>query len=227
MDTLLFAGYTLVYVVLLAWGLTLAARHRWATPANIPLLVVAGLVYDNAVLATGRLIGEGPLLEGLNLGRFWIHALLTPLLVVFAWHAIARTGAGWARTRWAAVVAVVVAVGLVVLELTHVVGLELEPREEYGVLSYADVGAAGGPPVMVLAVSAALLVAGFLVWRRQGWVWLLVGTALMTVGSSVPVPVDSGAVTNAFEVVLLVSILATKAFQDRAARDRTRAVDRA
>src|SRR5699024_5006927 len=99
------AGYTLVYVVLLAWGLALAARHRWATPANIPLLIVAGLVYDNAVLATGRLIGEGPLLEALNLGRFWIHALVTPLLVVFAWHAITRTGAGWARTRWAAVVA--------------------------------------------------------------------------------------------------------------------------
>ena len=37
----------------------------------------------------------------------------------------------------------------------------------------------------------------------------------MTIGSAVELPVDSGAATNAFELVLLVSIMATKAFQDR------------
>ncbi|WP_413452598.1 hypothetical protein AA0Y32_09950 [Georgenia phoenicis] len=219
MDTVLFLAYTGIYLVLLAWGLTLAARRRrWWTPANVPLLVVVGLVYDNAVLGTGRFIGEGALLEALNLPRYWTHALVTPLLVVFAWHALVRAGVGWARTRAAAVVAGAVTAGLVVLELTHVVGLDFEARREYGVLSYAPVEEAGGPPVMVLVVSLALLVAGVLVWRRQGWPWLLVGTAVMTVGSAVPVPVDSGAVTNLFEVVLLTSVLATVAFQDRAER---------
>ncbi len=218
MDTILFAAYALAYVVLLAWGVALAARHGWWTPANIPLLVVAGLVYDNTVLAAGRVIGEGALLEGLNYGRFWIHALVTPLLVVFAWHAVARTGASWARTRPAAAVAVLVTAGLVVLELTHVVGLELTARTEHGILSYAEAETSGGPPIMVLVVGLVLLAAGVLVWRRQRWVWLLVGTLLMLVGSAVPVPVESGAVTNAFELVLLTSILATKSFQDRAAR---------
>lgn len=219
MDTVMFLAYTGIYLVLLAWGLALAARRRrWWTPANVPLLVVVGLVYDNAVLGTGRFIGEGALLEALNLPRYWTHALVTPLLVVFAWHALVRAGVGWSRTRAAAVVAGVVTAGLVVLELAHAVGLELVVRREYGVLSYGPVEEAGGPPVMVLVVSLALLVAGVLVWRRQGWPWLLVGTALMTVGSAVPVPVDSGAVTNLFEVILLVSVLATVAFQDRAGR---------
>lgn len=213
----MFFAFAVAYLLLLGWGLTQAARNRWWTPANLPLLVVAALVYDNSVLALGRYIGEGALLEGLNLARFWIHALVTPLLVIFAWHAAARTKVGWARTGWAALGAVVAALALMVLELTHVVGIELQPEREYGVLSYSSTEPVNGPPLMVLLVSVALLVAGFLVWRRQKWVWLLVGTLLMGIGSAVPFPVNSAAVTNAFELILLISILATKHFQDRAA----------
>lgn len=54
-------------------------------------------------------------------------------------------------------------------------------------------------------------------WRRSGWVWLLVGSAVMAVGSGVPIPVESGAVINAFELILLVSLLATRQHQDRSA----------
>src|SRR5690606_26318998 len=63
MDTVLFFAFAAAYLGLLAWGVALAVRHGWATPANLPLLVVAGLVYDNVVIATGRWIGEGALLE--------------------------------------------------------------------------------------------------------------------------------------------------------------------
>lgn len=216
MDTVLFFTFASAYLVLFGWGVFLAVRYGWATPANLPLLVVAGLVYDNTVIAAGRWIGEGAVLESLSFGRFWIHALVTPLLVVWSWHAIRRTGAAWARTRAAALVAVLFAVALVVLEIVTVIAsLRIEPREEYGVLSYSNAEASGGPPLMVLFVAAALIVAGFLVWRRQRWIWLLVGAVIMTVGSAIPIPVESGAVTNAFELVLLTAILATKAHQDR------------
>lgn len=215
-DTVLFFGFAAAYLLLLGWGCVLAARHGWATPANLFLLVVVGLVYDNTVIASGRFVGEGPLLETLNLARFWIHAFVTPLLVVFAWHVAARAGAGWARTRPAAVGAWAVAAALVVLELVTVLRpLQVEPGREHGVLSYSDTASEGGPPVMVLVVAAALLVAGFLVWRHQRWPWLLVGAAVMTVGSAVELPVDSGAVTNGFELALLTSVTATKWFQDR------------
>jgi hypothetical protein len=217
-DTVIFGGFAVAYAVLLGWGGVQASRHGWLTPASLPLLVVAGLLYDNTVIASGRFVGEGALLEQLNVARYWVHAFLTPLLVVFAWDAVARAGAGWARTRAAAAGAVVVAVGLVVLELVLVVAdLAVEPTWEYGVLTYADTGGGDGPPLMVLGVAAALLVAGFLVWRRQGWGWLLVGSVVMTVGSAVPVPVDSAAVVNGFELVLLVSLLLTRRHQDREA----------
>ncbi|MGX1702470.1 hypothetical protein [Microbacterium sp. NPDC055357] len=215
MDTALFTGFAAGYVLLLAWGIALGVRHGWLTPANLPLLVLGGLVYDNTVIAAGAAIGEGALLEGLSAGRFWVHAFVTPLLVVWSWHAVRRAGQPWASTRIAAVVAVVITAALIVFEIVTVLaGLTLEPGTEYGVLSYSDADAAG-PPIMVLFVAAALILAGFFVWRRQGWIWLLVGAVIMTVGSAVPIPLDSGAVTNAFELALLVSILATKARQDR------------
>lgn len=39
----------------------------------------------------------------------------------------------------------------------------------------------------------------------------------MTIGSAVQLPIPSGAITNAFELFLLVTIMMTKAFQDREA----------
>lgn len=216
-DTLLFAGFALAYAWLVGWGITLITRLGRIVPSDVVVLVAAALVYDNSILALGRFIGEGSLLEGLNLARYWIHAVLTPLLVVVAWHATARLDVRWARSRIAAGLAGLVVVALVVLEIVTVLArLSIEPRRQFGVLSYSD-PTSQGPPLMVLVVALALIVAGAVVWRRTGWPWLLVGAAVMTLGSAVPVPIDSGAVTNAFELVLLTSIMATKQHQDRSA----------
>ncbi|MBB1495322.1 hypothetical protein J4N02_08985 [Propioniciclava sp. MC1595] len=108
------------------------------------------------------------------------------------------------------------ALALTVVEyFLEVRGLHLVPQEEYGVLSYGSAEPATGPPLMVLVVAAFLVVAGALVWRKQKWPWLFVGAVVMTIGSGVQLPLESGAITNAFELTLLVSIMATKAFQDR------------
>lgn len=216
-DTFLFAGFALAYAVLLTWGVTLAVRAGRVVPSDVAVLVVAALVYDNTVLSAGRFIGEGAVLEGLNLARYWTHAFLTPLLVVFAWHATARSGLRWARSRVAAVLTGLVVVALVALEIVTVLSeLMIRPEWEFGVLSYGDTSSEG-PPLMVLVVALSLIVSGLLVWRRTRWPWLLVGAGVMTLGSAVPVRIDSGAATNAFELILLTSIMATKHHQDRAA----------
>lgn len=219
MDPVIFAVLALGHLLLLAYALRDAARGGWATPASLPLLVLVGLVYDNGILALGSFVGEGALLEGLNAARYWIHALVTPGLVLFAWHVAARASrdagrATWLRGRPAATVAALVVAGLVVLELFTVAGLDLEVRREHGVLAYEDVGS-GGPPVMVLVVALALVAAGAVALWLQGWWWLLVGSLVMTAGSAVPAPDWSGAVTNVLELVLLTSVVATRHHQDR------------
>ena len=216
MDTILFLGFAAAYLALLVWGVRLAMRNGWWTPANLPLLVVAALVYDNLVLGLGSTIGHRPALEGLNHGRFWIHAAITPTLVAWALHTLRRAGFGWAQSRAYQVLSIGAALALTVVEyFLEVRGLHLVPQEEYGVLSYGSAEPATGPPLMVLVVAAFLVVAGALVWRKQKWPWLFVGAVVMTIGSGVQLPLPSGAITNAFELTLLVSIMATKAFQDR------------
>lgn len=217
MDTALFLAFSLAYLALLVWGAVLAKRHGWWTPANLPLLVVAGLVYDNTIIGVGRWIGEGDLLQAANVLRFWIHAFVTPVLVAWGLHTLRRTGFGWAQAAWYQVVSIAAVLTLVVIELlTEVRGLQIEPAWEYGVLSYSNAAPSSGPPAMVLVVAFVLLAAGAVLWWKRGWPWLFVGALLMMIGSAVEVPVESGAVTNAFELTLIVSIMATKAHQDRA-----------
>ena len=99
MDSIIFLAFAVAYLALLVWGIVLANRHGWWTPANLVLLVLVALVYDNLIIGVGG--------------------------------------------------------------------------------------------------------------------WIIVGAVVMTIGSAIQLPVESNAITNAFELALLTSIMATKAFQDR------------
>lgn len=216
MDPILYFGYIAAYAGLLMW----AAKDLKSTKlriASIALgLVLLGLLYDNTVVALGVWIGEGAVLEGLNRLRFWIHAFFTPLLVLFAYGSLRRGGIRWAGTKAAFIGAVSLTAFLIVLELmTETLGLKLQPVREYGLLRYESAENGGGPPLMVLFVITVLLIAGALLWRRTGWKWLCIGAVVMTIGSAVPIPLDSAAVTNGFELCLLVTLVATEKHQNR------------
>ncbi|MBP1968414.1 bacteriorhodopsin [Virgibacillus natechei] len=183
---------------------------------NVILLVIMGLLYDNAILAAGRYIGEGSILQNLNYVRFWLHALFTPLLVVFAWNTLKQANIKWTNYRWLYYGVILCTVSLIMIELiTEVFGLSLEAKREYGVLSYHKVEMSSGPPIMILLVTAVLLVASIFVWVKQKWIWFFIGTVLMIVGSAAIPPIDSGAVTNLFELILITFLLLTKAYQNK------------
>ncbi|GIH02416.1 hypothetical protein Rhe02_04830 [Rhizocola hellebori] len=82
MVTAFFAFTAIVMVAYAAGALWLRA---WLAG-----LVCAALAYDNACIAVGSAIGEGSTLQTLNAGRFWAHALITPLMVVVGWRLAAR-----------------------------------------------------------------------------------------------------------------------------------------
>ncbi|WKA58923.1 hypothetical protein QWY16_01845 [Planococcus shenhongbingii] len=85
MDTLLYFGFTAAYTLILVWAF---AKQQSRNFMAFIYLVLFGLIYDNGIIAIGKFIGEGPLLENLNLLRFWSHAFLTPTLVLFSWGAL-------------------------------------------------------------------------------------------------------------------------------------------
>ena len=216
MDTFLYFFYLAGYVALFIWAITLAKKYGWVSPSNVLLLVIFGLIVDNTLLSFGRYIGPGPFLESISYARYWGHALFTPTLVLFAWDSLRKADIGWAKISLVRYITYILLIALIVYELlTETLGLRLHAEWKYGVLSYANAASSSGPPVMVLIVSLVLIVAAFIIWRSQKWIWYLVGTVIMTIGSAVPLPIKSDAYMNGFELILLFSLLATKQFQDQ------------
>lgn len=214
-DTLLFFGYFAVYLVLLIWGIRLAKQYGWNTLSNVLLLVIVGLVYDNAVLALGRFIGEGNVLEGLSYPRFYMHALFTPLLVLFSLSTLKRAGIQWAFKQWTGAIFYLITLSLIFYELfIEVRGLSLSANWEHGVLSYSNAEASSGVPLMVVMVSIVLIISSLFVWRKQKWIWFFVATIIMFLGNAFPISLPSAAITNAFELILIVGLFFTKKFQD-------------
>ncbi|MEU0485482.1 hypothetical protein ABZ260_40675 [Streptosporangium sp. NPDC006013] len=189
MISVLYGGLALIQVAL---AVRLARSGRW-----IPFAVATGIAYDSAVVGAGRLIGEGPWLEALNTGRFAVHAILTPLLIV---HGAVLVRRGLVVPAWG------LAGVLVVFEVVGLADLRLEPRWWSDTLRYVSVDALG-PPIPALVTTVILLVVGLVLWARWRTPWLFLGAAVLlaTAGAAVALPV----LGNAGEAVLIAAIAAT------------------
>lgn len=215
MDPYIYGLYSLIYLFLFLWGLKLSIKYGFFSWLNVLLLVTFGLVYDNLVLAMGSVIGKGSFLDGLNEMRYWFHAFFTPLLILFSWAAIRKTRIDWLKGQAGFVLAGVFTLAMIIAELIqNTLGLKLESAQKYGVLSYESAGSQG-PPIMIIGVTVALLLAGIILWKKLKWKWMAFGVILMGIGSAVPIPLESDAATNGFELILLISLWATKAFIDK------------
>ena len=175
--------------------------RRWLLYA-----VGLGLAYDSAIFGLGAWIGAGSTLEALSGLRFLGHAVLTPMLVVWA-------GLRYANSVRMRASAVVFAVALVVLGLlVDVRGQVLVPREWADTLRYTAEHPA--PPIPAVLVVFVLLAAGVVARRREGRSALLWGSLVMVVAAGLgPIAPPLG---NAGEAVLLASIVVAERFGPRA-----------
>ncbi|UAK30870.1 hypothetical protein K8O92_23715 [Nocardia asteroides] len=172
----------------------------WTRITRIPRIWLLGLVgigvaYDSAIVGLGATLGEGALLHALSLGRFVGHALLTPLLVLWA---ADRTGASPRWRRSALVLTVALVAWGVLTELPH---LRLVPRWFADTLRYSAESPA--PPVPALVVTAVLLAAGIVLWRSEGRLSPLLSTGLLLLASATAVAVPP--LGNVGEAVMLAA----------------------
>jgi hypothetical protein len=222
MSTLLYPAYALAYVVLLAWGALLLARHRHASTA-IVLLVVVGVFWDNLVLTLGGILGAGDLLLVLSWPRFILHQLVLPWLVYAAWSMADQAGHGWASRRWARPMAIGLALALMAAgAATRLLGVTLEPEVLDGVVRYVAVGIKGPPLVSIVSIGF-VGIAGVRFWRH-GWPWITVAAIGVAIGEGFPDEGVRRVVGSALEVVFLAVLLET---QRRLDSGRLRAPDRA
>lgn len=211
MDTVYYLLFAASYIILLAWGLNSSTGHRLFTWSSFVYLVTIGLFYDNVVMGLGKWIGEGSFLESLNALRYWTHAFLTPLLVLYSVGVLRESGIQWAKRTWVTISAVLYTILLIIIEIVlETSKLALVPVKEYGVLQYVSTHSSTGPPVMIILVTLVLLLASGIVWKKTKWQWFFIGTIVMTSGSLIPIEVNSSAITNGFELFLIWTLIWTK-----------------
>jgi hypothetical protein len=163
---------------------------------------------DNLIIASGKFIGDGPLLESLNALRFWSHGFITPTLILFGWGMAKRIHIPFTKKMIAPYFFLFLTAGLIIYEFIENMHKTFVPIYEYGVLRYVS-EESSGPPLMVLIVTFILLVISIYIFIRTRWIWMLLGVIVMIVGSAIPIPIESSAVTNAFELIFLCSLWLT------------------
>ncbi|GIP45795.1 hypothetical protein J45TS6_42540 [Paenibacillus sp. J45TS6] len=217
MDFWIYSVITIAYIILLLFMFThLSRTKQWFHYPILLVILAFGLAYDNGIIAAGNAIGEGKPLMILSSLRFWIHAFVTPGLVLVGYYILQRSGAAFASKTYIRISAWILTLALILYQvftqtLHEVKNLKLV--QEYGVLRYTAEGTSG-PPIMVIVVGLILLIIGIILIFRQKWIWMFVGTALLFIGQLIPLPFESSAATNIFELILIISLWVTIMFQD-------------
>jgi hypothetical protein len=177
--------------ILFAWTVRNARRFREPVLWLLAFLIAA-LPYDTALVAAGRWIGQGELLQALSAPRFMLFELSVPLTLIAAGGLARQAGLGFARPRWAMGLLCGVATAFILLDWRGIfTPPQIHPACWADTLRYtlsvdptqlcpgrADVPArAALPPAAVLALPM-LLVVGALTWWRRGWPWMFAGSAI-------------------------------------------------
>lgn len=204
---ILYPLYSLAYLAMLIWAIFLWFNRR-SFALLVMFAILIGLLYDNTVITIGNLLGESALLQTLNAGRFFIHALVTPLLILAALDQAKRFDIKTAQTKWMQAVLGTLTLGLIIMGLAEFSNLTLEPETFMGTLRYAN--PESGPPIPAIITIFVLMGIGIAIWRRASWPWLFAGAIVMFVGSAIPPSVVGPIVGSGVEVILLISLLATE-----------------
>lgn len=199
--------------VFLTWQAFQANQKVRSSYTVLLLPVLAGLVYDVFVIALGRFVGEGSFLKTLNAGRFIVHALLTPAMMIFGFGVLRKAGVGWAQSRTTHIVLCIVVTLLIALgAYSDIFQLDLQPSLVMDTLRYTNEGGIKGPPIPAVLSIIFLLVAGITLWRKTGWWWLAAGAIFMFIAAGAGMG-DMFYIGNLGEVVLgLGNVLTARKF---------------
>lgn len=182
-----------------AWALRLA-QHKRAPGALIIALGAGVLVYDNAVLGVGHLLGEGQLLETLSLARYGLFVSIAPVTLIAALRigAAARVRAlqagPWLWGAWAIILALLAHGFWFVFG-----GLQLEPACIDGTLRYSALVTesqlcspgqepltAARMPISVIVSDILVAIIGAAICGKRAWPWLFVGSIVVFVAAKFP-----------------------------------------
>lgn len=210
---------TVLYIVFVAafayltWQSVGVYRSKRSSYALLLLIVLAGLAYDVLIILLGRFIGAGDLLKTLNAGRYLVHGLATPAMIIVGFGILRNAGVKWAQGRTTHIIVCVVTTLLIALGVYEdVLALDLQTKTVLDTLRYTNEGGMKGPPIPAMLTIVFLIVAGISLWRKTGWWWLAAGAIFMFIAAGAGMG-DMFYIGNLGEVVLgLGNVLTARKF---------------
>ena len=192
-------GYAIIAVMCLvvlyyAFKLWQEQRNALSLLILVPLLL---LWLDNFAIATGKYIGEGPILTAFNYLRFYWHWQMLPLLMIVAGILLRRGGFEFAQNKIVMALFCIVAVGFMIMDVPYIFQVEFYPAC-YGDTFRLTINVAESQicdpnnpppegifvsPLPAIAVNFALMLTGFALWWRHKFPWLALGSLFMFVAA--------------------------------------------
>ncbi len=170
-----------VLFVFLVWQVSKMKRDNYVL---LLWLALVGLFYDTLIIGIGKFVGEGDLLKTLNAGRFYVHALLTPTMMIFGFGILRKAGVQWAQSKMAHIILCIITTLLIALgAYSDILQLDLQTKTVADTLRYVNEGGIKGPPLPAILTILFLIVAGISLWRNTGWMWLSIGAILMFIAA--------------------------------------------
>jgi hypothetical protein len=206
-------GYLLVAAAELAlffYVLRLLKRGRKVKIGDAIILapLLLALVYDNTMLGIGDWLGESEAHRLLSGPRYITHAMMTPLLLVFATLCADRLGVPGFRnnreklTVWGGIAFFIIWYGL----WNDLVHMELgwDTSGDAGG-RYAHHGHVG-PPIPVMVTGLGLILIGASIQRHARTPWVVLSSVNMLLFIMF---IDNGVIINVGELLLLLGLVAT------------------
>jgi hypothetical protein len=199
-------------LLLIGWSIGLWLQSHSLAMIILPIILVS-ISYDNFLLATGALIGEGELLKFLSQIRFLAHHLFVPFLIVVGVELAHRSEASWAN-NFTRSLAWIISLSLAIVDIfNRYIGSDLVPIYFAEVLRYTA-SPIKGIPIITIAVTLFLLLIGIGIWIRSKhkWFWLFIGTLIALVGNALPLSIVGTLPGSLSEFVMTLTLLLTEQY---------------
>ena len=225
MGTIVYVGYTVAHLVVACWALWLW-RVRGAPGAIYIALLSVGYTYGALIVALGRVIRPGEVLEGLSRPRFYAAAVLTPLVMMALLKIGVAADLKWADRRISLWLCLGTILTLILIGIfTQAIGVDIQAACYLDTIRYTvstpldqlcvpdQVPLSGvRRPIAVIAVGAFMLVVGLGVMLHTHWPWLFVGGALLPLYAMVVPLTPFDFAVGAGQVLLSVILASTSQY---------------
>lgn len=215
MEQLIFPFFVLVHSLIFGWSIFLLRRNFTPLIVLIQLMLV-GMLYDNLIISLGRSLGAGGLLETLSWGRFILHSLGVPLMLLIGFYFLRHAQIKWANSPRTFLIGTLATVGMMAAMLSCDFARILKTADNPDSFRYmTDKALTPGWAVslnlvIVSGLTIFMIVVGIVMGRKLGWWWLCATVGIIFVLNGAGASLSFGYILgNAGEIVLAIGFLAT------------------